>query len=49
MIVFFRESRPDAIPGRLKREAGAPASSGSSNGIGAQILLDLGVREMKCC
>jgi 3,4-dihydroxy 2-butanone 4-phosphate synthase/GTP cyclohydrolase II len=47
VIVLIRESRPDAISARLNE-----ASNGQSKprlmeyGIGAQILLDLGVREM---
>ncbi|MGH6825414.1 3,4-dihydroxy-2-butanone-4-phosphate synthase [Methyloceanibacter sp.] len=49
VIVLIRESRPDAVSSRLKRE---PASDRIGQqrlieyGIGAQILLDLGVREM---
>jgi len=49
VIVLIRESRPDAVSSRIKREE-APEQSGQRRlveyGIGAQILLDLGVREM---
>jgi 3,4-dihydroxy 2-butanone 4-phosphate synthase/GTP cyclohydrolase II len=49
VIVLIRESRPDAISSRLTREPG-PDRSGQQRlieyGVGAQILLDLGVREM---
>ncbi|HSA67018.1 MAG TPA: 3,4-dihydroxy-2-butanone-4-phosphate synthase [Methyloceanibacter sp.] len=49
VIVLIRESRPDAISSRLKSEE-KPEQSGQQRlieyGIGAQILLDLGVREM---
>ncbi len=48
VIVLIRESRSDAVSSRLKAEA--PQQSGQHRlveyGIGAQILLDLGVREM---
>ncbi len=47
MIVLIRESRPDAISARLKQEAGGQGQQRLIEyGIGAQILLDLGVREM---
>jgi 3,4-dihydroxy 2-butanone 4-phosphate synthase/GTP cyclohydrolase II len=49
VIVLIRESRPDAISSRLTREGGADRSGQQrliEYGIGAQILLDLGVREM---
>jgi 3,4-dihydroxy 2-butanone 4-phosphate synthase/GTP cyclohydrolase II len=49
VIVLIRESRPDAISSRLKREGGADRSGQQrliEYGVGAQILLDLGVREM---
>jgi 3,4-dihydroxy 2-butanone 4-phosphate synthase/GTP cyclohydrolase II len=49
VIVLIRESRPDAVSSRLKREGGADRSGQQrliEYGIGAQILLDLGVREM---
>jgi 3,4-dihydroxy 2-butanone 4-phosphate synthase / GTP cyclohydrolase II len=49
VIVLIRESRPDAISSRLRSEE-KPEQSGQQRlieyGIGAQILLDLGVREM---
>jgi 3,4-dihydroxy 2-butanone 4-phosphate synthase / GTP cyclohydrolase II len=48
VIVLIRESRHDAISSRLKKEEGK--QSGQQRlveyGIGAQILLDLGIREM---
>jgi 3,4-dihydroxy 2-butanone 4-phosphate synthase/GTP cyclohydrolase II len=47
VIVLIRESRPDAISTRLKQEAGGGGQQRLIEyGIGAQILLDLGVREM---
>jgi 3,4-dihydroxy 2-butanone 4-phosphate synthase/GTP cyclohydrolase II len=49
VIVLIRESRPDAISARLKREPGSDHTGQQrliEYGIGAQILLDLGVREM---
>ena len=49
VIVLIRESRPDAISVRLKREPGSDRTGQQrliEYGIGAQILLDLGVREM---
>jgi 3,4-dihydroxy 2-butanone 4-phosphate synthase / GTP cyclohydrolase II len=49
VIVLIRESRPDAISARLKREPGSDRTGQQrliEYGIGAQILLDLGVREM---
>jgi 3,4-dihydroxy 2-butanone 4-phosphate synthase/GTP cyclohydrolase II len=49
VIVLIRESRPDAISSRLKREGDADRSGQQrliEYGVGAQILLDLGVREM---
>jgi len=47
VIVLIRESRPDAISARLKQEAGGQGQQRLIEyGIGAQILLDLGVREM---
>ena len=45
VIVLIRESRPDAISARLGTEAGGQQRL-IEYGIGAQILLDLGVREM---
>jgi hypothetical protein len=43
----LRESRPDAISARLKQEAGSQGQQRLIEyGIGAQILLDLGVSEM---
>ena len=49
VIVLIRESRPDAISSRLRSEE-KPEQSGQQRlieyGIGAQILLDLGVHEM---
>jgi 3,4-dihydroxy 2-butanone 4-phosphate synthase/GTP cyclohydrolase II len=49
VIVLIRESKPDAISSRLKRD-GKLEQAGQQRlieyGIGAQILLDLGVREM---
>jgi 3,4-dihydroxy 2-butanone 4-phosphate synthase/GTP cyclohydrolase II len=47
VIVLIRESRPDAISARLRAEAGGGGQQRLIEyGIGAQILLDLGVREM---
>jgi 3,4-dihydroxy 2-butanone 4-phosphate synthase / GTP cyclohydrolase II len=47
VIVLIRESRPDAISARLGQEAGGQGQQRLIEyGIGAQILLDLGVREM---
>jgi 3,4-dihydroxy 2-butanone 4-phosphate synthase/GTP cyclohydrolase II len=47
VIVLIRESRPDAISARIKQEAGGQGQQRLIEyGIGAQILLDLGVREM---
>jgi len=47
VIVLIRESRPDAISARLKQEAGGQGQQRLIEyGIGAQILLDLGVSEM---
>jgi 3,4-dihydroxy 2-butanone 4-phosphate synthase/GTP cyclohydrolase II len=47
VVVLIRESRPDAISARLKQESGAGGQQRLIEyGIGAQILLDLGVREM---
>jgi 3,4-dihydroxy 2-butanone 4-phosphate synthase / GTP cyclohydrolase II len=49
VIVLIRESRSDAISVRLKRELGSDRTGQQrliEYGIGAQILLDLGVREM---
>jgi 3,4-dihydroxy 2-butanone 4-phosphate synthase/GTP cyclohydrolase II len=45
VIVLIRESRPDAISARLGTETGGQQRL-IEYGIGAQILLDLGVREM---
>ncbi len=45
VIVLIRELRPDAISARLGTEAGGQQRL-IEYGIGAQILLDLGVREM---
>jgi len=47
VIVLIRESRPDAISARLTQDAGSGGQQRLIEyGIGAQILLDLGVREM---
>jgi 3,4-dihydroxy 2-butanone 4-phosphate synthase/GTP cyclohydrolase II len=49
VIVLIRESRPDALSARLKQEDGGGRTGQQrliEYGIGAQILLDLGVREM---
>jgi 3,4-dihydroxy 2-butanone 4-phosphate synthase/GTP cyclohydrolase II len=49
VIVLIRESRPDAISSRLNQDKGAKVAGQQrliEYGIGAQILLDLGVREM---
>ncbi|HEX7532701.1 MAG TPA: 3,4-dihydroxy-2-butanone-4-phosphate synthase, partial [Methyloceanibacter sp.] len=47
VVVLIRESRPDAISARLKAAAGGQGQQRLIEyGIGAQILLDLGVREM---
>ncbi|MGC2410156.1 MAG: 3,4-dihydroxy-2-butanone-4-phosphate synthase [Methyloceanibacter sp.] len=49
VIVLIRESRADAISSRLKQDEGAERVGQQrliEYGIGAQILLDLGVREM---
>jgi len=49
VIVLIRESRPDAISARLKQKEGGGRAGQQrliEYGIGAQILLDLGVREM---
>ena len=47
VIVLIRESRPDAISARLRQEIGGQGQQRLIEyGIGAQILLDLGVREM---
>jgi 3,4-dihydroxy 2-butanone 4-phosphate synthase/GTP cyclohydrolase II len=49
VIVLIRESRPDAISSRLNQDKGAKVTGQQrliEYGIGAQILLDLGVREM---
>ena len=47
VIVLIRESRPDALSARLTQSAnGKPQLRLMEYGIGAQILLDLGVREM---
>lgn len=45
VIVLIRESRPNAISARLEAETGGQQRL-IEYGIGAQILLDLGVREM---
>ena len=45
VVVLIRESRPDAISARLVPETGGQQRL-IEYGIGAQILLDLGVREM---
>jgi 3,4-dihydroxy 2-butanone 4-phosphate synthase/GTP cyclohydrolase II len=47
-VVLIRETRPEALSERLKRLNGAtgPARELRDYGIGAQILLDLGVRDM---
>jgi 3,4-dihydroxy 2-butanone 4-phosphate synthase/GTP cyclohydrolase II len=49
VIVLIRESRPDAISSHLKRDQGTNRAGQQrliEYGVGAQILLDLGVREM---
>ncbi len=49
VIVLIRETRPDAISSRLKQDEGQERAGQQrliEYGIGAQILLDLGVREM---
>ena len=47
VVVLIRESRPDAISARLNKSAAGGAQARLMDyGIGAQILLDLGVREM---
>ena len=48
VLVLIRESRPDAISARLNQETGGGQGQQRliEYGIGAQILLDLGVREM---
>jgi 3,4-dihydroxy 2-butanone 4-phosphate synthase/GTP cyclohydrolase II len=49
VIVLIRESRPDALSSRLKQGEGADRAGQQrliEYGIGAQILLDLGVHEM---
>ena len=47
VVVLIRESRPDAISARLTEQGGGPGQQRLIEyGIGAQILLDLGVREM---
>jgi 3,4-dihydroxy 2-butanone 4-phosphate synthase / GTP cyclohydrolase II len=47
VVVLIRESRPDAISARLNQEQGSGGQQRLIEyGIGAQILLDLGVREM---
>ncbi len=49
VIVILRNNTPEVISERLKREAhptGAPGSNLRDYGIGAQILLDLGIRDM---
>jgi 3,4-dihydroxy 2-butanone 4-phosphate synthase/GTP cyclohydrolase II len=47
VLVLIRESRPDAISARLGQETGGQGQQRLIEyGIGAQILLDLGVREM---
>jgi 3,4-dihydroxy 2-butanone 4-phosphate synthase / GTP cyclohydrolase II len=47
VIVLIRESRPDAISSRVNQEKGTGGQQRLIEyGIGAQILLDLGVREM---
>jgi len=49
VVVLLREPRPTALSDQLKRRLGQPVEAQSQlrdYGIGAQILLDLGVREM---
>ncbi len=48
VVVLIREARPDAISSRLRQIAGAsrPGQVLRDYGIGAQILADLGVRDM---
>jgi 3,4-dihydroxy 2-butanone 4-phosphate synthase/GTP cyclohydrolase II len=47
VIVLIREGRPDAISARLRQDASGQGQPRLMEyGIGAQILLDLGVREM---
>jgi 3,4-dihydroxy 2-butanone 4-phosphate synthase/GTP cyclohydrolase II len=46
VVVLIRESRPDAISSRLGQQVSGGQQRLIEYGIGAQILLDLGVREM---
>lgn len=48
VIVLLREPHPTALSDRLRRRSGEPAPSTELRdyGVGAQILLDLGVRDM---
>jgi 3,4-dihydroxy 2-butanone 4-phosphate synthase/GTP cyclohydrolase II len=47
-VVLLRETRPTALSERVKRLAGSPVAQTELRdyGIGAQILLDLGVKDM---
>ncbi len=49
VVVLLRETRPDAISSRVERLSGQEAPGGQLRdyGIGAQILLDLGVRKLE--
>jgi 3,4-dihydroxy 2-butanone 4-phosphate synthase/GTP cyclohydrolase II len=48
VVVLLRETRPDALSARVERLSGQEAASGQLRdyGIGAQILLDLGVKNL---
>ncbi|MEQ8195815.1 MAG: 3,4-dihydroxy-2-butanone-4-phosphate synthase, partial [Rhodospirillales bacterium] len=52
VIVLLREPKPTAVSARLKSKTSGPAAGGGEKGelrdygVGAQILLDLGVRDM---
>jgi len=46
VVVLIREPRPTALSDGLRQRSGATTSTLRDYGIGAQILLDLGVREM---
>lgn len=46
VIVILRDSVPSSLSSRLKGQADKPSASLRNYGIGAQILLDLGIRNM---
>ena len=48
MVVLIRDSNPRGLSNHIQERLGNGASSGSLRdyGVGAQILLDLGVRQM---